>query len=173
MALEIFDKDTQKTYKKIVISELKKFNIRYKFKGGVTGSAYKNHIIIPRPVNIICLGHCFHEIGHLVKNHFGVRKYKKPDYYHEYEAEQYALMMLKKYIDNYNQIEIYEVKAIWYVLTFLEKEKKNNDIKFEDIPKDIRKWCNIKKGLWNNSKSVEIQLMYQYEKKEHVKIKYI
>lgn len=134
----------------IVQRELEKNNIKViKWSNASCGLARdKRKIKIPKPVDYDTLGVCFHEIGHVVLDHFGEGSTLR--YIEEYQAEMYAIKKLKEY-GYYNKK--YEFRAISHVLMKIAQAK-NRGHNMKNVPKEIVKWTGLQVNKWNKAKKV-------------------
>jgi len=162
-------------FEKIIQDELEKNNIQdVKIcKNGQSGAVYYDGSLkIPRPVDFITFGYCFHEIGHYVLGHCDKKSpsQKKLSYVQEYEAEQYAIQKLKEY-DYFNRD--YEVQAIRYVLESIAQAK-NRGHNINKIPKEIVKWTGMKINKWKKAKKVFVSRgQMDVKNKKDLKIKFL
>lgn len=153
----------------IVLKEARKYDISItNWSKTSCGEAQEGKIVkIPVPVDYDTLGICFHEIGHIVLNHFD-EKSKKLRYVEEYEAEQYAIQKLKEY--NYYNKQ-YEYRAISHVLSKIaQSTNRGHDIR--KVPKEIIRWTNLKINKWKGAKSVFVRITDGVRRKKDIKIKY-
>lgn len=144
-----------KNFKSIILKEAKKNKIVITkwIKDGSYGFAYdKRKIKIPIPIDEDTLGVCFHEIGHIVLEHF--KNNGKKRYIEEYESEQFAIQKLKQYGFNY---KIYELRAINYVL-FKIAWAKNKGHKISEVPREIVRWTRLTPSKWDKANKIKIPL---------------
>lgn len=137
-----------------VNSELAKNNVTViKWNKSDCGTAYykDREIKIPRPVDFISLGICFHEIGHIVKGHYNGNG--KTRYVEEYEAEQFAIQKLEEYGFYDKQ---YKYNAIAYVLSKLAQAR-NRGHNMKNVPKEIVRWSGLQVNKWNKAQKVFVQ----------------
>lgn len=134
----------------IVHKEVEKNNIKIiKWSSSSSGFARNGRKIkIPKPVDYDTLGVCFHEIGHVVLDHFGEGTTLR--YIEEYQAEIYAIKKLKEY-GFYNKK--YEFRAISHVLMKIAQAK-NRGHNMKSVPKEIIKWTGLQVNKWNKAKKV-------------------
>jgi predicted metal-dependent peptidase len=153
----------------IVLNEARKYDISIiSWSKNSYGEAQKGKVIkIPVPIDYDTLGVCFHEIGHIVLNHFD-EKSKKLRYIEEYEAEQYAIQKLKEY--NYYNKQ-YEYRAICHVLSKIAQST-NRGHNIKRVPKEIVKWTNLKINKWKKAKKVFIPIIDNVKRKKDIKINY-
>ena len=133
----------------IIESEVAKHNISIIKWSGYGGRANGKGIKIPKPVDFMTFGTCFHEIGHVVLGHV-IEGDKTRRYIEEYEAEQYAINKLKEY-GFYNKT--YEISGISYVLSKIAQAK-NRGHNMKMVPKEIVRWTGLQINKWNKAKKV-------------------
>lgn len=126
--------------------EIRKFKItvhRKKFKTNV-GRAFfpSNTIKIPVIKDLMSIHVILHEIGHIIKNH---DKRNIPLYIEEFEAEEFALSILRKwnihklFPKDYKKIRFEAVKYLmWNILSDI-----GAGIKLKNIRHRVLKFCNI------------------------------
>jgi len=123
-------------YKKLVMKECQRNRIlvtKWNEGGGGQALVIQREIEIPIPTNILNLGWCFHEIGHVVHNHI----WRKKSYVQEYEAEIYALNKLKEL--GFKSYVLYEYNAKWHVIRTLIKSH-NKGYSMTKVPLEITQW---------------------------------
>jgi len=154
---------TLETMKQIVENELSQHKITVKeWSKSSCGRAWKSTIKIPVPIDFDTLGVCFHEIGHIVLQHW-IKE--KPRYVEEYEAEQYAIQKLRKY-GFYNKQ--YEYRAIAYVLSKIAQAR-NRGHNMKNVPKEIVQWTGLQVNKWNKAKKIFVPI-YAYKRKGDIKV---
>jgi hypothetical protein len=154
---------TLEKMKQIVENELSQHKIKVvKWSKSSCGLAWKTTIKIPEPVDFDTLGVCFHEIGHVVLEHW---KKEKPRYVEEYEAEQFAIQKLRDY-GFYNKQ--YEYRAIGYVLSKIAQAR-NRGHNMKKLPKEIVQWTGLQVNKWNKAKKVFVPI-YNYKRKGDIKV---
>jgi len=124
----------------------------------------KREVKIPYIVDYDTLGVAFHEIGHVVLNHY----MGKPRFIEEYEAEKYAIEKLKEY-NQYNKK--YELRAIAYVLSKIAQAK-NRRMDINKVPDEIVSWTGLQKRKWKKAKRVWV-IRGMANKRDEIKIKYL
>lgn len=168
-------------FNKIINHKLRIYHIKVtKWRKTQSGAYYygTRNIEIPKPTNVYNFGVCLHEIGHVICRHGIIKKNAKdfseenlidrrPNYIHEYEAEQYAINELKKYHCDTHEYEMY---AILYVLKVLTKYK-NQEGKFP-IPQEVIKWMGLNEEYWKNSHRVKLIRAQKVKRKEEIKIQF-
>lgn len=134
----------------IILSEVEKNNIKVlRWSKSSSGFARNGRTIkIPKPVDYDTLGVCFHEIGHIVLDHFGEGTDLR--YIEEYQAEMYAIKKLKQY-GFYNKK--YEFRAKSHVLMKIAQAK-NRGHNMKKVPKEIINWTGLQINKWNKAKRV-------------------
>ncbi len=144
----------------IILEEVKKNQIKIKkWSRSSCGEAYEGREIkIPKPEDFDTLGVCFHEIGHIVLNHFE-DDIRKPRYVEEFEAEIFAIEKLKEY-GFYNKR--YELRAKAHVLMKLAQAK-NRGHNMKKVPKEIVSWTGLQINKWNQAKRVFVDYSEDYK----------